>query len=219
MTWFCSGYVSGLSKAQFSTVSIGEREKVTKYGSIRWRPFKAFWSRCIFFALGPHHFAFSLFICSCVSCFWSSLFLLSMSLLLKLSFYLQPTCSSEVNAHFSTKSLPVCHAPTYVASDHVLFQDTISICVWGTLLACPTNNLIKLEKWFPLQGERGHSSYFWSFQKQNREEGVTEQNEQAYQFTQGYNILHRLQEHHLTLTFIIHNKYIIYIHTYIYELL
>ena len=46
-----------------------------------------------------------------------------------------------------------------------------------------------LEKWFPLQGERGHSSYFWSFQKQNREEGVREQNQQAYQFTQGYNIL------------------------------
>ena len=29
---------------------------------------------------------------------------------------------------------------------------------------------IILEKWFPLQGERGHFSYFWSFQKQNREE-------------------------------------------------
>ena len=31
-----------------------------------------------------------------------------------------------------------------------------------------------LEKWFPLQGEQGHSSYFLSFQKQNREEGETE---------------------------------------------
>ena len=31
-----------------------------------------------------------------------------------------------------------------------------------------------LEKWFPLQGERGHSSYFRYFQKQNREEGKTE---------------------------------------------
>ena len=28
----------------------------------------------------------------------------------------------------------------------------------------------KLEKCFPLQGERAHSLYFWSFQKQNREE-------------------------------------------------
>ena len=37
--------------------------------------------------------------------------------------------------------------------------------------------------------------------------GGTEQ-QQTYQFTQGYNILHRLQVHHLTLTFIIHNKYI-----------
>ena len=33
---------------------------------------------------------------------------------------------------------------------------------------------VLLEKWFPLQGERGHSSYFRSFQKQNREEGETE---------------------------------------------
>ena len=33
---------------------------------------------------------------------------------------------------------------------------------------------IILEKWFPLQGERGHSSYFRCFQKQNREEGETE---------------------------------------------
>ena len=74
-----------------------------------------------------------------------------------------------------------------------------------------------LEKWFPLQGERGHSSYFRCFQKQNREEGETEYKQQAYQFTQGYNILHRLQVHHPFLTFIIHNKYIhTYIHTYIY---
>ena len=36
-------------------------------------------------------------------------------------------------------------------------------------------------------------------------EGTEQQ--QTYQFTQGYNILHKLQVHHLTL-FIIHNKYI-----------
>ena len=50
----------------------------------------------------------------------------------------------------------------------------------------------------------------WSFPKHNREgEGETEQQQQqTYQFTQGYNILHRLQVHHLTLTFIIHYKYI-----------
>ena len=30
---------------------------------------------------------------------------------------------------------------------------------------------VLLKKWFPLQGERAQSLYFWSFQKQNREEG------------------------------------------------
>ena len=35
----------------------------------------------------------------------------------------------------------------------------------------------------------------------------TEQ-QQIYRFTQGYSNLHILQVHHLTLTFIIHNKYI-----------
>ena len=61
----------------------------------------------------------------------------------------------------------------------------------------------------------------WSFQKQNRKEEEETEQQQTYQFTQGYNILHRLQVHHLTLTFIIHNKYIstlIYIHTYIYTM-
>ena len=72
----------------------------------------------------------------------------------------------------------------------------------------------QLEKWFPLQGERGHSSYFRSLQKQKIEEGETEKNKNSLLIsTQGYNILHRLQVHHLTLTFIIRNKYIIYIHT------
>ena len=39
----------------------------------------------------------------------------------------------------------------------------------------------------------------WSFKKQNRkeEEEETEQQQQTYQFTQSYNILHRLQVHHL----------------------
>ena len=37
----------------------------------------------------------------------------------------------------------------------------------------------------PIQGERALSLYFWSFQKQNREEGGTEQQQQQiYQFTQ-----------------------------------
>ena len=39
------------------------------------------------------------------------------------------------------------------------------------------------------------------------EEGETEQQLQSYQFTQGYITLHRLQVHHVTLNFIIHNQY------------
>ena len=42
---------------------------------------------------------------------------------------------------------------------------------------------MQLEKWFPLQGKRAHSLYFWSFQKQNREEGEEEQKQQTYHFT------------------------------------
>ena len=53
----------------------------------------------------------------------------------------------------------------------------------------------------------GWARSFLLFQKQNGEEGETEYKQQAYQFTQGYNILHRLQVHHPILTFIIHNKY------------
>ena len=33
-------------------------------------------------------------------------------------------------------------------------------------------SLITLEKWFPLQGERGHSSYFWSFKNIIERRGV-----------------------------------------------
>ena len=60
----------------------------------------------------------------------------------------------------------------------------------------------------------------WRFQKQNRkeeeEEGETEQQQQqTYQFTKGYNILHRLQVHHLTLTF----KYQHYILIHKYDML
>ena len=52
--------------------------------------------------------------------------------------------------------------------------------------------IIQLEKWFPFQGERAHSSVFfvcmlrgWSFKnKIERRRGVTEQQQQqTYQFT------------------------------------
>ena len=55
--------------------------------------------------------------------------------------------------------------------------------------------------------------------RKEEEEGETDQQ----QFTKGCNILHRLQVYHLTLTFIIHNKYTstlylyTYIHTYTYN--
>ena len=48
--------------------------------------------------------------------------------------------------------------------------------------------------------------------RKEEEEGETEQQ----QFTKGCNILHRLQVYHLTLTFIMHNKYTstLYLYTY-----
>ena len=49
---------------------------------------------------------------------------------------------------------------------------------------------------------------FLEFSKTNQEGEGTEQQQQTYQFAQGYNILYRLQVHYLTLTFIIHNKYL-----------
>ena len=48
--------------------------------------------------------------------------------------------------------------------------------------------------------------------RKEEEEGETEQQ----QFTKGCNILHRLQVYHLTLTFIIHNKYTSTLHLYTY---
>ena len=60
-------------------------------------------------------------------------------------------------------------------------------------------------KMVPITGRE--RSFLLLLQKIYIDEGVTEQKQQAYQFTQGYNILQRLQVHHQTLTFIIHNLY------------
>ena len=77
----------------------------------------------------------------------------------------------------------------------------------------------KLEKWFPLQGERAHFLYFWSFpSKNNREEG--RQNNRPINLSKVITFS-KVQVHHLTL-FIIHNKHKImntifihiYLHTY-----
>ena len=51
----------------------------------------------------------------------------------------------------------------------VEIQSTSEMTPYITMTKCN-----KLEKWFPLRGERGRSSYFRCFQKKNREEGETE---------------------------------------------
>ena len=50
----------------------------------------------------------------------------------------------------------------------------------------------------------------------NRKEEEEGETEQQQQFHKGCNILHRLQVYHLTLTFIMHNKYTstLYLYTY-----
>ena len=87
-----------------------------------------------------------------------------------------------------------------------------------------------LEKWFPLQGEQGHSLKILvctvrtlGFKnKERKKRRRRENNNRTINLPQGNNILHILHVHHLTLNFIIHNKYIsalylyIYIHTYTY---
>ena len=81
--------------------------------------------------------------------------------------------------------------------------------------------LVLTRKMVPITGRASSFLVFMEFSKTKQRGGGTEQQQQIYQFTQGYNILHRLQVHHVTLIFIIHNKYIstLYLYTYIYELL
>ena len=73
--------------------------------------------------------------------------------------------------------------------------------------------LTLVEKWFPFQGERAHSLLLLLYMLIERRRRKTEQQQQ---FTKGCNSLHRLQVYHLTLTFIIHNKYTstLYLYTY-----
>ena len=54
----------------------------------------------------------------------------------------------------------------------------------------------------PITGRASSFVVFFKFKKQQQKK------QQTNQFTQGYNTLHRLQLHNLTLTFIIHNKYL-----------
>ena len=54
----------------------------------------------------------------------------------------------------------------------------------------------------PITGNLAHSLYFWIFKNQVQRMGTQQQ--QLPKVI--YNIVHRLQVHHLTLTVIIHNK-------------
>ena len=48
-------------------------------------------------------------------------------------------------------------------------------------------------KMVPITGRARSFLLFLDFQKQNREEGVTEENQQSYQFSQGCNILAQIK--------------------------
>ena len=110
----------------------------------------------------------------------------------------------------------------------------ILLVVWSandnssTSKASSKDNLINFKKMDPITGRASSflvllyvSLEVGVSKEEVEEEGETEQQQQTYQFTQGYNILHRLQVYHLTLTFIIPNKYIStlyyihYVHTFI----
>ena len=54
----------------------------------------------------------------------------------------------------------------------------------------PNLHNIITRKMVPITGRASSFLVFLEFQKHNREEGETEQQQQAYQFTQGFNILH-----------------------------
>ena len=58
-------------------------------------------------------------------------------------------------------------------------------------------------------------SFLLVFKNKIERRGRQNKNNRPINLPKCYNILHRLQVHHPILTFIIHNKYIIYIHTYI----
>ena len=80
-------------------------------------------------------------------------------------------CLSHVYAVYLVQLLDhLCQTTSKFTYAYIIYEG------WRQLLKSggKVSNPIVLEKWFPLQGERGHSSYFRCFQKQNREEGETE---------------------------------------------
>ena len=79
----------------------------------------------------------------------------------------------------------------------------------GSRFARPTRKMVPI----PRRASAFLIVVFIHVNRKEEEEGETDQQ----QFTKGCNILHRLQVYHLTLTFIIHNKYTstLYLYTYI----
>ena len=117
------------------------------------------------------------------------------------------------------KDLVILHADPCNKS-YIYISRKISIEHPGVGLAL----LAKLEKWFPLQGELAQTLkkfyvYTLGFKnKIERRKRKRQNNNRPISLPQGNNIVHILRVHHLTLNFIIHNKYIstlLYIYTYI----
>ena len=89
----------------------------------------------------------------------------------------------------------------------LLFFRTNIVTVW--------NNSLKLEKWFPLQGERAHSlKLFCMYDIKNKIEWRRKQNHRLNNLPR-VKIFCTLQVQHLILAFIIRNQIIfVYIHKY-----
>ena len=125
-------------------VSIGERKKVSQEW-ITWRPFnaflKAFFVLVLFISI--FHCSFPLvflaseapcFCCLCPFCSSCPIF--------------NRSCSSEVNAHFSTKTLPVWYRAMYFFMTHINIYGKISMrCEWGVRFALPIANLVLYTKY------------------------------------------------------------------------
>ena len=105
-----------------------------------------------------------------------------------------------------------CVLETYVGSDITIIIGERSEPLSRVFNDQPRDIYIYTRKMVPIP-RRASSFLVVVFIHVNRKE---EEKEETEQFTKGCNILHRLQVYHLTLTFIIHNKYTstLYLYTY-----
>ena len=81
----------------------------------------------------------------------------------------------------------------------------IELSLWNSLVQTTTRKMV------PITGRA--RSFLLVFKNKIERRGRQNKNNRPINLPKCYNILHRLQVHHPILTFIIHNKYIIYIHT------